>query len=261
MAKRGRFYVIGKTLLPLAIPLLFLSGGDPFYFKSEKLSMNEDNKKTFLVQKNEKEGLKDIENILKNSEYEEAWIYFPKNKEWYGVGETSFLGGPKDDYEAAALVNYQKGTIAYNRSPKTKRATYIHNHPHGGAERIPSSGDLDTYESLYNRYKQTNGPDARLLGKIAYLENGSVKTTRFGKVQNEEFSKPEKHTDSLYDAISEKMEKTSKNDKKYAYFPKSGFFVDYEGLGQKNSNIERNIPKKYPGISAKGGSKNLYMPK
>ncbi|MFB6245995.1 MAG: hypothetical protein ABEI74_00160 [Candidatus Pacearchaeota archaeon] len=258
--KKRAIYNIGKKILPLAVPFIFFSGGEPSFFKeSGKLKINEDDNQTFLVKKEEKSGLRDIEEMLKKSEYEEAWIHFPKNKKWYGVGETSFLGGPKDDYAAAVVVNYKKATIAYNRSPKTKRATYIHNHPHGGAERMPSSGDLDTYESLYNRYKETNGLDAHLLGKIAYLEDGSVKTTKFGKVQNEEFSKPEEHTDSLYDAISEKMEQAFDR-KSDAYFPESGFFVDYEEFGQKNK-YGRNIPKTYLGISAKGGSKNLYMPK
>ncbi len=57
----------------------------------ENLIINANPKIAMIVNKDEKEGLKDLKNLASTSEIEEAWYYLPKKKQWIerGINETN----------------------------------------------------------------------------------------------------------------------------------------------------------------------------
>lgn len=53
---------------------------------SSRLVVNKINSKRYIVNKGEKEGIKDIGYLVKTSKYEESWAYLPTKKQWVEVG-------------------------------------------------------------------------------------------------------------------------------------------------------------------------------
>ena len=150
-------FLLGSTFL-------LYSSIYPLNSSREYLKLNLDDSKHYVVEKSEKEGLKDIrENIISKTLYEESWVYFPEKEKWYEVGINSVSDLEKGcsfvEMDSIGLDNVLK------IEKDAKEIILYHNHPSVDPLGIPSRFDFTMMYHITNEINEKY-PDMKVRCKI-----------------------------------------------------------------------------------------------
>ncbi len=101
-----------------------------FYFEEERESLETNllNNARFIVHKNEKEGIKDMVELLNHAIYEECWIYLPEKELWVEIGKNEKV---KYDIEKNIFESGFEQYLEYldYLFVTNKKLVYYHIHP------------------------------------------------------------------------------------------------------------------------------------
>ena len=131
---------------------------------SENLCINTNEKKYYVVKKNEEEGIKDIYKINKKGVYEEAWLYLPEKQEWHEIGINS-------DESSVEILDIRIENIL-KENKDIKEIIFYHNHPGNSYPGLPSKIDFPSITDLFKSvYYNKILPDYKITNKIIAKEN------------------------------------------------------------------------------------------
>ncbi len=120
--------------------------------QSPNVLLNRDDGVSFVMNKNEEQGIEDIKKIINNSDYEESWLYLPEKQKWCEVGIES-----DSDFVVMSLPRIYK-TLEENKN--VKELIFYHNHPLNSSKN-PSFTDLTALIKLTKIF-----PDYKIKEKI-----------------------------------------------------------------------------------------------
>lgn len=90
--------------------------------EAEELQVNPDSRKSFRVRKSEAAGVVDLQKLVAQENFEEAWVYVPEDKEWWEVGRFSW----EDAVGVYTIINDGLIEILAGASPEV---VHYHFHP------------------------------------------------------------------------------------------------------------------------------------
>ncbi|HKL24424.1 MAG TPA: hypothetical protein VJ912_03750 [Candidatus Nanoarchaeia archaeon] len=164
--------------------------------KSKKLFVNLDDGSYYKTQKSEKQGIEDLVKESKKQDYEEAWIYLPKNKTWYEIGKES----EKEETDSLTKYRVKRNENLLKeiiKKQKPDSIIFYHIHPYFKYSKLPSNKDIETMiqttlekENKYIKHKIVSGDtitEYSLTKKgINYFKN---KKTKILEKTNENFQR------------------------------------------------------------------------
>ncbi len=151
-----------------------------------KLFVNTDESYRYIHVKSEKQGVREVRDLCRQSAIEENWIYIPEKKEWHEVGIDEVVYDGKEEIDANRFlsVGIEEGrqiqwtgvTVEINYAKELARVNdeliNYHFHPsrkvqgvEDGMILVPSPNDISCMISLARECRSAN-PKVRLSSKI-----------------------------------------------------------------------------------------------
>ncbi|MBI2102224.1 hypothetical protein HYT55_00150 [Candidatus Woesearchaeota archaeon] len=197
-------------------PHAFLRELYPQSKEAQRLTVNSDEKQFFRVRHSEKEGISEISHLVATEEFEEAWIYIPKEDEWWEIGQASW----KDSVGVYTALNYSLLELLAGVSDEV---IHYHIHPEKTLRKLSTPpllpgtpppaltltewalpSDIDLYSSLVQSCDvASHFPGKKIRFKVAspagIVEYAPVKST-FEEICSRDF--PKRHR-AFRDAVNQ----------------------------------------------------------
>lgn len=149
---------------------------------SEKFHVNLNDTLQYIIKRDKWSGLREIFQLNKTQNYEEAWLYLPIKEEWYEIGIESEGTLVKQDLQKVEkILNEYKNECVC--SFLRKDIYFIHNHPPSNCAQGLSRGDLVAlaqHSILFDKH-DVQGIVVEGKGMIEYSLNPRTKEEFFKK--------------------------------------------------------------------------------